>query len=113
MHAGRPDSGPRTFWTVDATLRAAGFRTRPYCATGPLAGFAHGAGRSGRAAAVPRGSGFLLAAVGWAPQLGLASSAPRLRALDASGLAAGAWCAERTRLPDLPPSTLLHPRYTD
>ncbi|MEU3922202.1 polyamine aminopropyltransferase [Streptomyces sp. NPDC029004] len=113
VHAGRPDSGPRTFWTVDATLRAAGFRSRPYCATGPLVGFAHGAGRSGRAAAPPRGWGFLLAAVGWAPQLGLASSAPRLRALDASGPAAGAWCAERTRLPDLPPSTLLHPRYTD
>ncbi|MET7616128.1 polyamine aminopropyltransferase [Streptomyces sp. NPDC005408] len=96
VHAGPPASRPRTFWTVDATLRAAGFRTSPYC---------------GGAMSALHGWGFLLAATGWAPDLGLAPGAPRLRALDPSELAAGAWCAERTRLPGLPPSTLVHPRY--
>jgi spermidine synthase len=120
VHAGTPESRPRTFWTVDATLRAAGFATRPYCAaTGRLPGV-----RTGRADASTTGSaatrdwGFLLAATGRAPRLGLDPRAPELRSpapsvLAAGVLAAGARGAERTRLPGLPPSTLVHPRYTD
>ncbi|WP_405999550.1 polyamine aminopropyltransferase [Streptomyces sp. NBC_00829] len=102
VHAGSPTARPHTFWTVDATLRAAGFGTSPYCAEGRRA-----------TGPEPHDWGFLLAASGWTPDLGLVRGGPRLRALDASALAAGAWCAERTRLPRLPPSTLLHPRYTD
>lgn len=34
VHAGSVGDRPRTYWTVDATLRAAGFATRPYSASG-------------------------------------------------------------------------------
>ncbi|XUL99410.1 spermidine synthase [Streptomyces venezuelae ATCC 10712] len=34
VHAGSATDRPRTYWTVDATLRAAGFATRPYSASG-------------------------------------------------------------------------------
>ncbi|MFI1811229.1 polyamine aminopropyltransferase [Streptomyces sp. NPDC020422] len=34
VHAGSATARPRTYWTVDATLRAAGFATRPYGAGG-------------------------------------------------------------------------------
>ncbi|MEU9009484.1 polyamine aminopropyltransferase [Streptomyces sp. NPDC048479] len=113
VHAGPPASRPHTFWTVDATLRAAGFGTRPYSATGRLPGFAAGPDRVTGTAAASRDWGFLLAAVGRVPRLGLDADVPRLRALGPSTLAAGVRAAARTRLPDLPPSTLVHPRYTD
>ncbi|NUK12189.1 polyamine aminopropyltransferase [Streptomyces lunaelactis] len=101
VHAGPVASRPRTFWTVDATLRAAGFGARPYRATG--------------GAAAPHDWGFLLAAAGPPPRLGLDRGAPRLRAPAPSALTAGAHGAgaEGIRLPELPPSTLVHPRYGD
>lgn len=116
VHAGPLTSRPHTFWTVDATLRAAGFSTRPYAATGAtggLPGFAAGPDRSKDTASAPHEWGFLLAAADRAPRLGLDSDAPRLRWLAAADLAAGVYDAERTRLPEPPPSTLVHPRYTD
>ncbi|MFI6287261.1 polyamine aminopropyltransferase [Streptomyces sp. NPDC051018] len=90
VHAGEMGSRPRTYWTVDATLRAAGYGTSPY--------------RSGD-------EGLLLAAAGRTPGLGLSAGAPPLRSLTRAALADSAWRAERTRMPGLPPSTLVHPRY--
>ncbi|MFC8826571.1 polyamine aminopropyltransferase [Streptomyces sp. NPDC057137] len=112
VHAGPPASRPRTYWTVDATLRAAGFGTSPYSATGRVAGFGAGPDRvrDGKGAD-EEDWGFLLAAVGRAPRVGLSPEAPPLRSLAAPVLEAGVLGAERTRLRDLPPSTLVHPRY--
>ncbi|MEE1753504.1 polyamine aminopropyltransferase [Streptomyces sp. SP18CS02] len=112
VHAGPVESRPHTYWTVDATLRAAGLASRPYCATGRMSGFAADPGRSTDGDAVPRDWGFLLAAPGATPpELGLSPDAPQARALAGGALAAGARRAERARLDDLPPSTLVHPRY--
>ncbi|MGW7432759.1 polyamine aminopropyltransferase [Streptomyces sp. NPDC054861] len=112
VHAGPATARPRTFWTVEATLRAAGFAVRPYGASGS-GGFTGGPDRSPGthpARAVHRG--YLLAAPGpYPPDLGLAPDAPRLRSVTAGGLAAEARRVERTRCGDLPPSTLVHPRY--
>lgn len=112
VHAGPPASRPRTYWTVDATLRAAGFGTSPYSATGRAAGFGAGPDRvrDGKGAD-EENWGFVLAAVGRAPRVGLSPDAPPLRSLAAPVLEAGVLGAERTRLRDLPPSTLVHPRY--
>jgi len=113
VHAGPLASRPHTFWTVDATLRAAGFSTRPYATAGRLSGFAAGPDRSTDAASAPHDWGFLLAAADRAPRLGLDGEAPRLPWLAAADLAAGVYDAQRTRLPEPPPSTLVHPRYMD
>ncbi|MFD3537510.1 spermidine synthase [Streptomyces sp. NPDC058664] len=115
VHAGSVTDRPRTYWTVDATLRAAGFATRPYSAGGRTPGFAAGPDRADRSGGTGQGPddwGFLLAVPGTRPPaLGLAADAPRLRSLDEGTLAAAARRAERTRGADLPPSTLVHPRY--
>ncbi|MFF0434849.1 spermidine synthase [Streptomyces sp. NPDC004327] len=99
VHAGPATGRPRTYWTVDATLRAAGFTTRPYAA-------ASGGGAEW---------GFLLAARGGRPPvLGLAPGAPRLRSVTAAALTEAESRVERTRTggpAGLPPSTLVHPRY--
>jgi spermidine synthase len=108
VHAGPVVGRPRTYWTVEATLRTAGLHPRAYRAV-------PGAGSQGRrgAGAAPRGWGFLLAAADRAPRLGLDPSGPRLRSLTADALVRGARDAQATRLPGaLPPSTLVHPRYT-
>ncbi|MFJ5827871.1 polyamine aminopropyltransferase [Streptomyces sp. NPDC093089] len=115
VHAGSAADRPRTYWTVDATLRAAGFATRPYSASGRTPGFAAGPDRADRVSGEDRGPcdwGFLLAVRGGRrPALGLAPDAPRLRSLAADTLAAAARRAERTKGAELPPSTLVHPRY--
>ncbi|MFI1394220.1 polyamine aminopropyltransferase [Streptomyces sp. NPDC020681] len=113
VHAGPVAARPRTYWTVDATLRAAGFGTTPYRATGRLAGFSAGPDRSIGTASAPPDWGFLLAAPRRPPELALDPRAPRLRSLTRAVLAEDAWGAERTRLLGLPASTLVHPRYTD
>ncbi|MER5306719.1 polyamine aminopropyltransferase [Streptomyces sp. NPDC002773] len=115
VHAGSVTDRPRTYWTVDATLRAAGFATRPYSASGRTPGFAAGPDRADRAGDTGRGPddwGFLLAVPGSRPPaLGLAADAPRLRSLGGVTLDAAARRAERGRVAELPPSTLVHPRY--
>ncbi|WP_242427790.1 spermidine synthase [Streptomyces sp. Root431] len=115
VHAGSVTDRPHTYWTVDATLRAAGFATRPYSASGRTPGFAAGPDRADRHSGTEQGPGdwgFLLAVPGDRPPvLGLASDAPRLRSLGAGTLEAAARRAERARVPALPPSTLVHPRY--
>ncbi|MFI9119447.1 polyamine aminopropyltransferase [Streptomyces bikiniensis] len=118
VHAGSVTDRPRTYWTVDATLRAAGFATRPYSASGRTPGFAAGPDRADRSAGTGPGPcdwGFLLAVPGDRPPvLGLAPGGPRPRSLDADALAAAADRAERTRGDGAPPSsTLVHPRYGD
>lgn len=100
VHAGSAAARPRAYWTVDATLRAAGFATRPYgAAAGPAAAQ----------------WGFLLAAPApRPPALGLAPAAPRLRSLTLRSLTTAQARIERTRsgaATGLPPSTLVHPRY--
>ncbi|MEU6164982.1 polyamine aminopropyltransferase [Streptomyces tanashiensis] len=115
VHAGSVTDRPRTYWTVDATLRAAGFATRPYSASGRTPGFAAGPDRADRTSGTERGPGdwgFLLAVRGGRPPaLGLAPDAPRLRSLPAGTLESAARRAERTRGAAPPPSTLVHPRY--
>lgn len=120
VHAGPPGVRPRTYWTVDATLRAAGFGTSTYTATGREAGFGAGPDRShdgketgggGEGARTRADWGFVLAAVGRPPRVGLDPDTPRLRSLAPPLLKAGILGAERTRLRDLPASTLVHPRY--
>ncbi|MFH9723706.1 polyamine aminopropyltransferase [Streptomyces sp. NPDC017254] len=115
VHAGSVADRPRTYWTVDATLRAAGFATRPYSASGRTPGFAAGPDRADRTSGTGRGPGdwgFLLALPGGRPPvLGLAPDAPRLRSLGERTLEAAARRAERGRGAEPPPSTLVHPRY--
>ncbi|MET9557643.1 polyamine aminopropyltransferase [Streptomyces sp. NPDC006645] len=116
VHAGPPAALPRTYWTVDATLRAAGFRTSPYSATGRVSGFGAGPDRAhdekGAGGDAEKDDwGFVLAAVGRAPRVALSPQTPPLRSLAGPVLEAGVLGAERTRLRDLPPSTLVHPRY--
>ncbi|MFD7959975.1 polyamine aminopropyltransferase [Streptomyces zaomyceticus] len=116
VHAGSVADQPRTYWTVDATLRAAGFATRPYSASGRTPGFSAGPDRADRTSGKDRGPGdwgFLLAVPGSRPPaLGLAPDAPRLRSLGENTLEAAARRAERGRgAAAPPPSTLVHPRY--
>jgi spermidine synthase len=111
VHPGSVTARQRSFWTADATLRAAGFRASPYRATGRLSGFTAGPGRAEEDGPAAGDWGFLLAARDVRPRLGLAAGAPRLRSLTVPMLEAGARVAERTRVAGLPPSTLVHPRY--
>ncbi|MFF8831833.1 polyamine aminopropyltransferase [Streptomyces sp. NPDC015131] len=97
VHAGPMASRPHLYWTVDATLRAAGFTTRPYRATGHLSGFAAGPDRSAGTGAAAHDWGFLLAGRDGPPP-------------DPAG-AAGVRRVPAARPPGLPPSTLVHPRY--
>ncbi|MFD8922073.1 polyamine aminopropyltransferase [Streptomyces sp. NPDC059569] len=111
VHAGSPATQRHTYWTVDATLRAAGFGTTPYHATGWPSGFAAGPDRVKDGTPAVSDWGFDLATVGASPKLGLARDAPRLRSLEGAALMAGARGVERTRVRGLPASTLVHPRY--
>ncbi|QIQ03577.1 polyamine aminopropyltransferase [Streptomyces liangshanensis] len=111
VHAGSPTAQPRTYWTVDATLRAAGFGTTPYRAEGRLTRFTAGPDRVRGGPPATGDWGLVLAAPGRPPALGLAADAPRLRSLTLPELASDAREAADSRRADLPPSTLVHPRY--
>ncbi|MFE1443826.1 polyamine aminopropyltransferase [Streptomyces sp. NPDC058739] len=108
VHAGPVATRPDAFWTVDATLRAAGLATSPYRVDGRAAGFAAGPDRTARASRAPHDWGFVLAAEGGPPALG-SDGTPGAPA--PATLAEGARAAERTRITDAPVSTLVHPRY--
>nr|WP_234334965.1 polyamine aminopropyltransferase [Streptomyces sp. NRRL S-118] len=101
VHAGPMASRPHTYWTVDATLRAAGFTTRPYCAQGRLSGFPAGPDRSADRGGAPEDRGFLLAAVSGPPPPPAVPPATAGR------------CAVPDPPRDLPSSTLVHPRYAE
>ncbi|MBX7552952.1 polyamine aminopropyltransferase [Streptomyces sp. NPDC004232] len=112
VHAGAVSTRPRGFWTVAATLRAAGFATSAYRVLGRDSGFAAGPDRSAAGASrAPHDWGFLLAAPAPAapPPLRLDPGPPHT--LTQAGLTADAAAARRTRIPGLPASTLVHPRY--
>src|SRR5690606_18415815 len=112
VHGGTVASRPRDFWTVDATLRAAGFDTAAYRVRGRRAGYAPGPDRSSMDTAhVHRDWGFVLAAR-YAPEPRLDPSGPCPDTLTGASLAADVRAAEDTRVRGLPPSTLVHPRYT-
>ena len=102
VHGGPVTDRARVFWTVETTVRAAGLRTTPYRVTGD------GTGRTTRA---PRDWGFVLAAMGPRPALRLDPHERPPRTLTQAGLTADARAAERTRVPGLRASTLVHPRY--
>ncbi|MER5727487.1 polyamine aminopropyltransferase [Streptomyces sp. NPDC002138] len=112
VHAGPLTSRPRTYWTVEATLRAAGLRTAPYSAGGRLTGFAAGPDRAqGGSVNPPQDWGFVLSARDRTPELRVERDAPVLRSLSTRALQDAARDAERVRMRGLPPSTLPHPRY--
>ncbi|MFL4905841.1 polyamine aminopropyltransferase [Streptomyces sp. MMS24-I2-30] len=112
VHAGPVAARPRVFWTVEATLRAAGFGTAPYRVLGHDPGFKAGPDRSAGASRTPHDWGFVLAAPGSAaPPLRLDPAGPRLRTLTPQSLAADARAAAGIRITGGPASTLVHPRY--
>ncbi|MBT3152266.1 polyamine aminopropyltransferase [Streptomyces sp. CHD11] len=114
VHGGAVEHRTRDFWTVDSTVRAAGFHTTAYRVRGRQAGYAAGPDRSPPGAArTHRDWGFVLAATRPPPdQPSLDPSGPRPRTLTDASLAADARAAEETRVRGLPASTLIHPRYT-
>ncbi|AZM54468.1 polyamine aminopropyltransferase [Streptomyces sp. WAC 01529] len=104
VHAGPVSTRPRSFWTVEATLRAAGLKTVPYRVGGRRSGFAAGPDRTSQGARAPRDWGFVLAS----------RARPVLRhAAGSDVVRAGARSAEPTRVPGLTASTLVHPRYAN
>ncbi|MEW1773271.1 polyamine aminopropyltransferase [Streptomyces sp. NPDC086777] len=110
VHAGPVQGRPHAFWTVAATLRAAGLATTPYRVPGQDAGFTPGPDRSAGESRAPHDWGFVLAAAGpRAPPLRLPAGGPRLRTLTEGGLEKDALRGPAAGLP--PPSTLVHPRY--
>jgi spermidine synthase len=110
VHAGPVDSRPRVFWTIEATVRAAGLRTAPYRVGGRTSGWAAGPDRTTGTAAAPRDWGFVLASVR-PPVLRVDGSEPFLRTLTQASLTAGARAADRTRVPGVTASTLVQPQY--
>ncbi|WLQ34728.1 polyamine aminopropyltransferase [Streptomyces castrisilvae] len=111
VHGGPPVGRPRTYWTVDASMRAAGLRPRPYRVSGRCSGFVVGPDRASADTDGDHGWGFLLASAGARPVLGLDPRAPALRSLTLPGLRDAGRRAEAGRLSGLKPSTLVHPRY--
>ncbi|MTE19839.1 polyamine aminopropyltransferase [Streptomyces sp. TRM43335] len=101
VHAGPAGERPRTYWTVETTVRAAGLRTAPYTVRGRLSD----------APERPDDWGFVLAAHGTAPRLGLDPNGPARHAFAPEELRRSAARARRDRITGLPVSTLLHPRY--
>ncbi|MEU4565983.1 polyamine aminopropyltransferase [Micromonospora sp. NPDC023956] len=98
VQSGSPYFAPRSYWSIEASVRAAGFVTRPYHVDVPSFG----------------DWGFVLAAPGSTPPvLELPADVPSLRFLDAGTLAAaGNFPADRRRV-DVPASTLLQPKVLE
>ncbi|MCC5476982.1 polyamine aminopropyltransferase [Streptomyces barringtoniae] len=110
VHAGSVTTRPRAFWTVAATLRAAGFAGSAYRVLGHDTGFPAGPDRSAGTPGTPHDWAFLLASPGAVPPpLRLIPGPPHI--LTQAELTADARAAERTRIDGLPASTLVHPRY--
>ncbi len=93
VHAGPVTTGPRVYWTVDATLDAAGLRAVGYRAAGAGDAF-----------------GFLLASR-TAPRLLPASAPARPGRLTSARFTADVRAVAGPRPAGLPASTLVHPRY--
>ncbi|BBC35328.1 Polyamine aminopropyltransferase [Streptomyces graminofaciens] len=100
VHAGPLSSRHHVFWTVDATLRAAGLRTAPYRIGTRAPGFVAGPDRTAdTTTGAPQDWGFVLAGPGGS-------------AVGVAGVP-GVVGIEADRVTGLPPSTLVHPRYAD
>ncbi|ARQ70898.1 polyamine aminopropyltransferase [Streptomyces marincola] len=94
VQGGSPFFAPRTYWSIDATLREAGFATTPYQVDVPSFG----------------NWGFLLAGPGaQAPPLRLAEDVPPLRFLDDAVLRAATVFPLDRRERDVRASTLMDP----
>ncbi|MGV9884942.1 polyamine aminopropyltransferase [Streptomyces sp. NPDC003006] len=104
VHGGSVSARPRAFWTVEATLRAAGLKTVPYRLGGRRSGFAAGPDRTSEGARAPRDWGLVVAS---------RTRPVLLRAARSEVVRAGVRPAERTRVAGLPASTLVHPRYAN
>ncbi|SBT50199.1 polyamine aminopropyltransferase [Micromonospora auratinigra] len=98
VQSGSPYFAPRSYWSIERSVREAGFATVPYHVDVPSFG----------------DWGYVLAAPGATPPaLALPADAPPLRFLTPSVLAAAAtFPADRGRL-DVPASTLLQPRVLE
>lgn len=112
VHAGSVASRPRVFWTVDATVRAAGLRTTPYSVGGGALSFTAGPDRTAGTSPGPRDWGFVLASEPPAPA---PPPPPEPTAPAPPPVAVPTPPARPLTHPDgsLPPSTLMHPRYGD
>ncbi len=97
VHGGPVTSRPHVFWTVVSTIRAAGLHPVPYRVGGRASGYAAGPDRTTGTSRAPGDWGFVLAARGATPA--------------EPGLESEERAAERTRVPGLAASTLVHPRY--
>lgn len=98
VQAGSPYFAHRSYWCIEASMRAAGLATTAYHVEVPTFG----------------PWGFHLAASGTAPPpLALPADAPPLRYLDADVLAAAATFPADRRRVAVPPSTLMHPRIAE
>ncbi|MFF4504663.1 polyamine aminopropyltransferase [Streptomyces sp. NPDC001401] len=111
VHAGPFATRPRVFWTVVATLRAAGLHTAPYRVGGRDSGFAAGPDRTADASRAPRDWGFVLTCADTRPRLRLDPHEPHPRTLTQPALTADGAAATAARITGLPASTLVHPRY--
>lgn len=111
VHAGPVVTRPRVFWTVEATMRAAGLHTAPYRVDGRGTGLTAGPDRTADTSPAPRDWGFVLATADTRPPLRLGLREHPPRTLTQAQLAADAWAAEGTRVVGLRASTLVHPRY--
>ncbi|MCX4763731.1 polyamine aminopropyltransferase [Streptomyces sp. NBC_01275] len=111
VHAGPVAARARAFWTVEATMRAAGLHTVPYRVTGRDAGFTGGPDRTADTSRAPHDWGFVLAGAGPRPPLRLDLREPPPRTLTQAALTADARAAEGTRVAGVRASTLVHPRY--
>ncbi|MFI5796868.1 polyamine aminopropyltransferase [Streptomyces sp. NPDC051677] len=119
VHAGPVATRPRVFWTVEATMRAAGLHTAPYRVEGRDTGFTAGPDRTSGASRAPRDWGFVLATATATATPGPAPGPPLrldhaelpLHTLTQADLTADARAVEDTRVPGVRASTLIHPRY--
>lgn len=99
VQSGSPYFAPKAYWCIEATLRAAGLATTPYEVNVPSFGeWGFHLGTKGPAAPHPT----------------LPADAPPLKSLDQGTLdAATVFPPDRARIPDMRPSTLMHPTILD
>ncbi|MFJ9417025.1 polyamine aminopropyltransferase [Streptomyces sp. NPDC101227] len=130
VHAGAPAQRPRSYWTVEATMRSVGLATVPYRVPGRLADFSGAPDRAvgligpegpptplapeadARSTGRVRFWGFVLAARR-PPRLGLAPDVPPLASVTREALRADEQGAAAGRIRSVVPSTLMHPRYQE
>ncbi|GAA2337124.1 polyamine aminopropyltransferase [Saccharopolyspora halophila] len=99
VQAGSPYFAPKAYWCIEATLRSAGLATTPFEVNVPSFGE----------------WGFHLATKGSEPpEPELAPDVPPLKSLDQQTLdAAATFPPDRSRVPGMRPSTLMHPTILD